>query len=98
MSLAFATQAINLVSPFTPVFDPTLFGRHGKVMDSWESQRHNAKPYEEVGYNLHAFGSILCIIVYSSIKVIAVGYWIYLFCCCTQECVFMRHECRRCFD
>ena len=36
------------MSPFTPTFDPQLFGRHGKVMDSWQSQRHNTSPYEEV--------------------------------------------------
>ena len=31
----------NVLSPFEPVFDPALFGRQGKVMDSWESVRHN---------------------------------------------------------
>jgi allantoicase len=34
-------RAENLVSPRDPVFDPALFGRQGKVMDSWESVRHN---------------------------------------------------------
>ncbi|NBX25553.1 MAG: hypothetical protein EBQ99_05820, partial [Planctomycetes bacterium] len=34
-------RAENLVSPHEPVFDPALFGRQGKVMDSWESVRHN---------------------------------------------------------
>ena len=34
-------RAENLVSPHEPVFDPGLFGRQGKVMDSWESVRHN---------------------------------------------------------
>ncbi len=33
--------ASNLLSPYRPVFDPELFGRQGKVMDSWESVRHN---------------------------------------------------------
>ena len=50
VSFVISVQAINLVSPFTPMFDPTLFGRHGKVMDSWESQRHNKDPYHEVRY------------------------------------------------
>lgn len=34
-------QADNLLSPFEPVFDPQLFCAQGKVMDSWESVRHN---------------------------------------------------------
>lgn len=34
-------RAENLISPFLPVFDPELFGRQGKIMDSWESARHN---------------------------------------------------------
>lgn len=34
-------RAENLISPHTPVFDPTLFGKEGKIMDSWESVRHN---------------------------------------------------------
>ncbi|MBC7691829.1 MAG: serine hydrolase [Methylotenera sp.] len=31
----------NLLSDHLPVFDPELFGRQGKIMDSWESVRHN---------------------------------------------------------
>ncbi|MCP4911717.1 MAG: serine hydrolase [Oligoflexia bacterium] len=34
-------RAQNLISPHSPVFDPTLFGKEGKIMDSWESVRHN---------------------------------------------------------
>lgn len=34
-------RAENLLSPHDPEFDPTLFGQQGKVMDSWESVRHN---------------------------------------------------------
>ncbi len=34
-------RASNLVSAHEPVFDPALFGRQGKIMDSWESVRHN---------------------------------------------------------
>ncbi|NUM87643.1 MAG: serine hydrolase [Bdellovibrionales bacterium] len=34
-------RAENLVSPHEPVFDPELFGRQGKIMDSWETARHN---------------------------------------------------------
>lgn len=36
--------AENLYSPYEPVFDPTLFCLQGKVMDSWESVRHNPLP------------------------------------------------------
>jgi malate synthase len=37
----------NLLSPHEPIFDVTLYGREGKVMDSWESVRHNRKPESE---------------------------------------------------
>ena len=33
--------AENLFSPFPPEFDPELFCAQGKVMDSWETKRHN---------------------------------------------------------
>lgn len=39
-------RAENLISPHEPVFDPELFGRQGKIMDSWESARHNPLPGE----------------------------------------------------
>jgi malate synthase len=34
-------RAENLLSSFLPVFDPELFGSQGKIMDSWETVRHN---------------------------------------------------------
>lgn len=34
-------RAENLISDHLPKFDPTLFGKQGKVMDSWETVRHN---------------------------------------------------------
>jgi malate synthase len=34
-------RAENLFSRFEPEFDPTAFGTQGKIMDSWESARHN---------------------------------------------------------
>ncbi len=37
-------RAENLFSPYMPVFDPDLYGPQGKVMDSWESVRHNDAP------------------------------------------------------
>lgn len=36
-------RAQNLLSPYIPEFDPTLFGKEGKIMDSWETVRHNIK-------------------------------------------------------
>ncbi|MES2526396.1 MAG: serine hydrolase [Bdellovibrionota bacterium] len=37
-------RAENLFSDHLPKFDPALFGKQGKVMDSWETVRHN--PYD----------------------------------------------------
>ncbi len=34
-------RAENLFSDHLPKFDPELFGKQGKVMDSWETVRHN---------------------------------------------------------
>lgn len=34
-------RAENLFSDHLPIFDPELFGAQGKVMDSWETVRHN---------------------------------------------------------
>lgn len=34
-------RAENLISPMLPTFEADLFGREGKIMDSWESVRHN---------------------------------------------------------
>lgn len=35
--------AENLLSTRLPVFDPELFGNQGKIMDSWETVRHNPR-------------------------------------------------------
>lgn len=45
-------RAQNLLSPYEPVFDPNLFGRHGKIMDSWESARHNTKECDQLIFEL----------------------------------------------
>lgn len=39
-------RAENLISPWEPVFDPSLFGKQGKIMDSWETARHNDQAYD----------------------------------------------------
>ncbi len=41
-------RAENLISDHLPKFDPELFGRQGKVMDSWESVRHNPYGVDEL--------------------------------------------------
>lgn len=41
-------RADNLISPTLPVFDPNEYGRHGKVMDSWETVRHNSRDCDEL--------------------------------------------------
>ncbi len=45
-------RAENLLSPYEPVFDPELFGKQGKIMDSWESVRHNPLPHDEMIFSL----------------------------------------------
>ncbi|WP_413287732.1 serine hydrolase [Bdellovibrio sp. HCB337] len=45
-------RASNLLSEYLPVFDPGLFGRQGKIMDSWETVRHNPKPFDELVFEL----------------------------------------------
>lgn len=42
----------NLLSPYEPVFDPELFGAQGKIMDSWETARHNPYEYDEMIFSL----------------------------------------------
>jgi malate synthase len=41
-------RAENLISPYEPTFDPGLFGKEGKIMDSWETVRHNPLPCDEM--------------------------------------------------
>ncbi len=41
-------RAENLISPHVPIFDPSLFGKEGKIMDSWESARHSENGREEL--------------------------------------------------
>jgi allantoicase len=45
-------RAENLLSPFEPVFDPKLFGKQGKIMDSWETVRHNQKECDQLIFEL----------------------------------------------
>ena len=45
-------RAENITSPLRPRFDPTLFGQQGKVMDSWESGRHNVIEFDSAVFEL----------------------------------------------
>jgi len=45
-------RAENLLCGYPPTFDPELYGRQGKIMDSWETARHNARPCDELRFRL----------------------------------------------
>lgn len=45
-------RAENCLSAHLPSFDPVLFGRQGKIMDSWETARHNPLGYETLEFEL----------------------------------------------
>jgi len=45
-------RAENLFSDCIPVFDPKLYCRQGKVMDSWESARHNPAGVDAIEFAL----------------------------------------------
>jgi malate synthase len=45
-------QADNLISDHLPKFDPELFGKQGKVMDSWETVRHNLSGVDTLVFKL----------------------------------------------
>ncbi|MBY0517181.1 MAG: serine hydrolase [Bacteriovoracaceae bacterium] len=51
-------RAENLFSPYLPIFDPELFGKQGKIMDSWESVRHNPLPCDELIFKMKQASSI----------------------------------------
>jgi allantoicase len=42
----------NLLSDHLPKFDPELYGRQGKIMDSWESVRHNQSSRDDLVFEL----------------------------------------------
>jgi malate synthase len=48
----------NLLSDHLPKFDPELFGKQGKVMDSWETVRHNLNGVDTMTFTLKNPGSI----------------------------------------
>ncbi len=48
----------NMLSPYFPIFDPELFEKQGKTMDSWESVRHNPLPFDEAHIKLKKPGHL----------------------------------------
>jgi len=51
-------RAENLLSDHLPKFDPELFGKQGKVMDSWETVRHNLRGEDHLIFELKKPSSI----------------------------------------
>lgn len=51
-------RAENLLSDYEPKFDPELFGRQGKVMDSWETVRHNLNGVDELVFEMKEASSL----------------------------------------
>ncbi len=56
-------RAENLFSEYEPVYDPELYGKQGKIMDSWESVRHNLKTSDCIIFKLWAPATIKFILV-----------------------------------
>lgn len=51
-------RASNLISEYLPVFDPELFGKQGKIMDSWETARHNRNKFDFIELELNDISEI----------------------------------------
>ena len=51
--------AENLLSKYLPKFDPTLYGSQGKIMDSWETARHNQNECDVFEFELRKKSKIL---------------------------------------
>ena len=48
----------NLISRYEPYFDPAEFGAQGKIMDSWETARHNFEEYDSLILDLNEISDI----------------------------------------
>jgi malate synthase len=51
-------RAENLLSDHLPKFDPELFGKQGKIMDSWETVRHNLMGVDTLVFRLKRPGKV----------------------------------------
>ncbi len=56
-------RAENLLSQNLPVFDPALFGRQGKIMDSWETVRHNSASCDWMIFEMVSEAAIDCVVI-----------------------------------
>lgn len=56
-------RADNLLSDHLPKFDPELFGKQGKIMDSWETVRHNLSGVDTFHFRLKKPGKIKFILL-----------------------------------
>ena len=56
-------RAENLLSPNQPTFEPALFGKQGKIMDSWESVRHNPREFDHLIFEMKNPAAIDCVSV-----------------------------------
>jgi allantoicase len=51
-------RAENVFDAGEPEYDPALYGRQGKIMDSWESTRHNPMPFDVLDLEVKSAQSI----------------------------------------
>jgi malate synthase len=56
-------RAENLISSYLPKFDPCLFGKQGKIMDSWETVRHNLTGLDTLEFKLNRASKIKYILL-----------------------------------
>lgn len=56
-------RAENLFSDHLPKFDPELFGKQGKIMDSWETVRHNLDGVDVMVFRMKKPSSIKYILM-----------------------------------
>jgi len=54
-------RAENLLSDHLPTFNPDLFGSQGKIMDSWETVRHNQNGCDTLVFELKKQSNIMYI-------------------------------------
>lgn len=56
-------RADNLLSDHLPKFEPELFGKQGKIMDSWETVRHNEAAVDTLHFKLRKPGKVKYILL-----------------------------------
>lgn len=56
-------RADNLLSDHLPKFGPELFGKQGKIMDSWETVRHNLSGVDTLTFTLKKSSAIRYVLI-----------------------------------